>query len=70
MFEAFFGFKKSPFSLNPDPQQLFESAAWTHVRARLQFLVDHRGVGLFTGEVGSGKSTAARTLLATLNPNL
>lgn len=70
MFEAFFGFKKSPFSLNPDPQQLFESAAWTHVRARLQFLVDHRGVGLFTGEVGSGKSTAARTLLSTLNPNL
>ncbi len=49
---------------------LFESAAWTQIRARLQFLVDHRGVGLFTGEVGSGKSTAARALIATLNPNL
>jgi len=44
MFEAFFGFKKGPFSQNPDPQQLFESAGWSQVRARLQFLVDHRGV--------------------------
>ena len=70
MFEAFFGFKKGPFSQNPDPQQLFESAGWSQVRARLQFLVDHRGVGLVTGEVGSGKSTATRTMLGTLNPNL
>ena len=40
------------------------------MQARLQFLVDYRGVGLFTGEVGAGKSTATRTLLASLNPNL
>lgn len=70
MFEAFFGFKKTPFSLNPEPQQLFESAAWVQIKARLQFLVEHRGVGLLTGEVGSGKSTAARTHLSGLNPNL
>lgn len=70
MFETFFGFKKTPFSPSPEPQQLFESGAWTQMRARLQFLVDYRGVGLFTGEVGSGKSTATRSLLAGLNPNL
>lgn len=70
MFETFFGFKKTPFSSNPDPEQLFESAGWSQFRARLQFLVDHRGVGLFTGEVGSGKSTATRTLLGALHPNL
>ena len=70
MFEAFFGFKKTPFALNPDPKQLFESQAWTQLKSRLQFLIDHRGVGLLTGEVGSGKSTAARTALAQLNPNL
>jgi general secretion pathway protein A len=70
MWETFFGFKKTPFSDNPDGKQLFASQAWNQVRARLQFVVEHHGVGLLTGEVGSGKSTAARSFTATLNPNL
>jgi general secretion pathway protein A len=70
MMESFFGFKKTPFSDSPDPKQLFPSQAWSQVKTRLQFLVDHRGVGLITGEVGSGKSTAARSFTAGLNPNL
>jgi general secretion pathway protein A len=70
MFEAFFGFKKTPFGDNPDAKQLFTSEPWTQVKARLQFLVDHHGAGLLTGEVGAGKSTAARTFIAALNPNL
>jgi ABC-type transport system involved in cytochrome bd biosynthesis fused ATPase/permease subunit len=68
MFETFFGFKKEPFSQNPDSQQLYESRNWSQVRARLQFIVDHRGVGLITGEVGAGKSTAIRIILGALNP--
>ena len=70
MVEAFFGFKKTPFGDCPDAKQLFPSQAWSQAKARLQFLADHHGAGLFTGEVGSGKSTAARTFTATLNPNL
>ena len=70
MWEAFFGFKKTPFSDNPDAKQLFASQAWNQVKARLQFLIDHHAVGLLTGEVGSGKSTAARAFLAGLNPSL
>ncbi len=70
MVETFFGFKKTPFSDSPDTKQLFASQAWTQVKARLQFLVDHHGVGLLTGEVGSGKSTAARSFTAALNSNL
>jgi type II secretory pathway predicted ATPase ExeA len=70
MFETFFGFKKEPFSQNPDAQQLYESRNWSQVRTRLQFIVDHRGVGLVTGEVGAGKSTAIRTILGALNPNV
>jgi len=49
---------------------LFASQAWNQVKARLQFLVDHHAAGLLTGEVGAGKSTAARTFTATLNPSL
>lgn|ERR1700737_2615292 len=36
MWEAFFGFKKTPFSDRPDPKQLFASQAWEQVQARLQ----------------------------------
>src|SRR5207244_13311783 len=70
MWESFFGFKKTPFSDNPDGKQLFASQAWNQVKARLQFLVDHHAAGLLTGEVGAGKSTAARSFIATLNPSL
>ena len=68
--ESFFGFKKTPFSDSPDAKQLFSSAAWQQVQAPLEFLSQHRGVGLLTGEVGAGKSTAARVYTAALNPNL
>jgi general secretion pathway protein A len=70
MWEAFFGFKKTPFSDRPDTKQLFASQAWEELKARLQFLIDHHAAGLLTGEVGSGKSTAARTFTATLHPSL
>ena len=70
MMEAFFGFKKSPFSDHPDGKQLFASQACNEVKARLQFLADHHGAGLLTGEVGAGKSTAARTFTSGLHPNL
>jgi general secretion pathway protein A len=70
MVEAFFGFKKTPFGDSPDPKQLFPSQAWNQVKTRLQFLVEHHGAGLITGEVGSGKSTAARSFTTGLNPNL
>ena len=70
MWESFFGFKKTPFSDSPDAKQMFPSEASNQVRARLDFLANHHGVGLLTGEVGSGKSTAARAFTTTLNPNL
>lgn len=70
MWESFFGFKKMPFSDSPDAKQLFASEAWNQVKARLEFLANHHGAGLLTGEVGAGKSTAARAFTATLNPNL
>jgi general secretion pathway protein A len=70
MWEAYFGFKRTPFPDNPDGKQLFVSQAGEQVRTRLQFLVDYHAAGLLTGEVGSGKSTAARTFTTGLNPNL
>ena len=48
MWESFFGFQKTPFSDSPDSKQLFASAAWLQVKARLDFLLQHPGVGLLT----------------------
>ena len=70
MWESFFGFKKTPFSDSPDAKQLFASAAWQQVKTRLEFLTQHPGAGLLTGEVGAGKSTAARIFATSLNPSL
>ena len=70
MFESFFGFKKTPFSDCPDGKQVFTSEGWRQVKTRLDFLTQHPGAGLLTGEVGAGKSTAARVFAAALNPNL
>jgi general secretion pathway protein A len=70
MWQSFFGFKKTPFVDNPDSKQLFASAAWQQVNSRLQFLAEHHGVALLTGEVGAGKSTAARVFTNALNSNL
>lgn len=70
MWETFFGCKRTPFSECPDAKQLFASAAWAQVKTRLDFLASHHGVGLLTGEVGAGKSTAARAFAASLHPNL
>ena len=70
MWESFFGFQKTPFSDSPDAKQLFVSQAWNQVRTRLEFLAQHHGVGLITGEVGAGKSTAARVFTAALNTSL
>ena len=70
MWESYFGFKKTPFGDSPDAKQLFPSAAWGEVKTRLEFLAQHHGAGLLTGEVGAGKSTAARLFTAALNPNL
>jgi len=59
MWESFFGFKKTPFSTT-GRQAIVRIAAWQQVKTRLEFLTRHPGVGLLTGEVGAGKSTAAR----------
>src|SRR5271157_5488971 len=60
MWESFFGFKKTPFGDSPDAKQLFASQAWNQVKTRLEFLAQHHGVGLITGEVGAGNWRSAK----------
>jgi general secretion pathway protein A len=68
MFESHFGFSAAPFQLSPDPRFYFESQGHGHALSYLKYGVYQReGFIVFTGEVGSGKTTLVRTLLESLN---
>jgi general secretion pathway protein A len=70
MYLAHFGFTHYPFERALSPDELFASSAAREAQARLAHLVELRGIGLVTGEVGSGKTTICRQLAATLHPGL
>jgi general secretion pathway protein A len=70
MYRAHFGFTHYPFERALQPDELFASTAAHEAQARLLHLVELRGIGLITGEVGSGKTTVCRQLAASLHPGL
>lgn len=70
MFKSYYSLSFNPF----DKQQLsekdhFESRDFTEMSARLNYLKDTRGIGLFTAAPGMGKTYALRCFSDSLNPN-
>lgn len=65
---AHFGFSKMPFSKNIPPSALHPHRGHQEAVARITFLVDEMAIGVITGEVGSGKTVAARAAIAALEP--
>src|SRR3970040_1313281 len=68
MFQEFYGFTTTPFSRGLETSKLFIASAQEELKARLTHLVRERGIGLITGEIGSGKSTAVRAFVDRLAP--
>ncbi len=59
------GLSKEPFSTSPDPEFFFRSSSHLQAITRLEIAIRlRRGLSLILGEVGTGKTTLARTLLA------
>ena len=70
MYLSHFSLTHFPFERTLHSDELFASSAAREAQARLHHLVELRGIGLVTGEVGSGKTTACRQLAAVLHPGL
>jgi general secretion pathway protein A len=63
MYNAFFGFSESPFSLSPDPAFLYRSDQHEEALANLVYGVQARkGFIVLSGEVGTGKTTMLECL--------
>ncbi|MBK6603384.1 MAG: AAA family ATPase [Betaproteobacteria bacterium] len=70
MYEAFYGLTDKPFQLNPDPSFYFGSRQHRRAMAYLEYgLHQNEGFIVVTGEVGAGKTTIVRSLLAKLDPH-
>ncbi|OPY68287.1 MAG: putative general secretion pathway protein A [Syntrophorhabdaceae bacterium PtaU1.Bin034] len=64
MYEEYFGLKKKPFSIVPDPSYFYMSDVHKEALAHLLYGVkSDGGFVLLTGEVGTGKTTVCRRLL-------
>jgi len=64
---SFFGLRRSPFSVNPDPRQLFWTPQATRAFSALTAAVESgKDLVVLTGEVGTGKTTLINLLLNSL----
>ena len=67
MYKAFYGLKRNPFEITPDPSFLFPTGRHNEALASLYYGVRrHKGFVVLTGEVGTGKTLLLRCLLQAL----
>ncbi|HEY6452134.1 MAG TPA: AAA family ATPase, partial [Steroidobacteraceae bacterium] len=65
MYLQYFGLAEKPFSITPDPRYLYLSGRHADALAHLVYGINEAGGFIqLTGEVGTGKTTTIRSLLA------
>jgi len=70
VYRQHFGFTAHPFSNEIEPEDLFPAASAKELEARLAHLIELRGIGLVTGDSGSGKTCTCRKVLLALHSSL
>jgi type II secretory pathway predicted ATPase ExeA len=65
--QAHYGFTRMPFGRDLAPGMLHRHAAHGEATARITWCVNDKALGVLTGEVGAGKTVAARTALASVD---
>jgi len=64
---SFYGFTRTPFRRDLAPAMLHRHAGHAEAVARIRWCVTEAALGVFTGEVGAGKTVALRAALAELD---
>jgi len=67
-YRTFFGFIREPFTSDIDLDAILQTPELLAVNQRVDYVIRIGGIGLLTGEVGAGKSTALRWTAGRLHP--
>jgi type II secretory pathway predicted ATPase ExeA len=67
--QGHWGFTRTPFGRDLAPGMLHRHRAHGEAAARISWTISERALGVITGEVGVGKTVAARAALASLDPS-
>ena len=66
--QAWFGFEAMPFGRDLSPAMLHRHASHAEAAARITWTIGEKTLAVITGEVGTGKTVAARAALAATDP--
>lgn len=70
MFCKHFALTRHPFDKEIKPHELFLSENAVELENRLKYLLELKGIGLITGDVGSGKTTICRKVVSDLHSGI
>ncbi len=70
MYKTYWGMEFNPFEKGLSEDNFFQSKDFSQAMSRLEHLKNMKGIGLFTGFSGIGKTYTLRCFTNSLNPNL
>lgn len=68
--DEFYGFERTPFTKSVATKHLYPSRGHQEAQGRLNYALSSQTPALLTGDVGTGKSTAARAFTQSLDRNV
>lgn len=68
-YTEYFGFSETPFGRDIPVVELMKTSQWNELAGRMRHVAKNHEFGLFTGESGTGKTTALRRMAEELDKN-